>query len=123
MIGIYSNRQVAVSFSGFADSASQPAGVGSIPVYYAFGDTLAGVDSERWIGAPSLNTRVITTASTQAGGLATLKIWTQLRVPGAIRAGEYENTGTMTFIVIENRAYVSGPIGEVVWPTFTAWSR
>lgn len=106
-IDIQSNRAIAVSFSNFNDLKSKTNNPGTIPIYYGFGATLAETERNGWIRSVKLNRRTVT-AFPGPDGINHLnrKIWPKIEITKTTRAGDYENTGYLTFTILETQYYL-----------------
>jgi hypothetical protein len=100
-ISVYANQPVTVTFSGFDDLASLPTGSERIPTFYRFCDARPGTSLTNWVRAADLNNWQQATTTAEVGTTVAWKLWPRLDIGPAIRAGDYEDVATLTFLLTE----------------------
>lgn len=112
VIDIQSNRSFVLSFSKFGDLQSKTLNPGKIPAFYSIGATLAETERNGWFPARKLN-GVSLTAVVEADQTRQFvwKLWPKIEITKNTRAGDYEDTGCLTFTILENQIYLDGEPG------------
>ena len=111
IIDIESNRAITLTFSEFDDLKSKTCNQPKIAAFYGFGATLAETERNGWIPAANLNHYHQTLTPDPAGtGHLLLKIWPKIDITRATPAGEYIDTGYLTFTVLENQKFVDNDL-------------